>query len=120
PATIPKVYSRLIWHSFYSVKHICETAWDFEENQLDHFNLRTEWTVNSDVAIAAEYRHRSAYCFRKADPYNFFVDSFHSVKRLRKSQMSDRRDTLLAHIFYRLHPNWSVEFESRHGWNRHF
>ncbi len=120
PATIPKVYSKLTWNSFYSVRHICQTAWDFEENQLDHFNLRTEWTVNSDIAIAAEYRHRSAYCFRKADPYNFFVDSFHSVKRLRKSQMSDRRDTLLAHIFYRLHPNWSVEFESRHGWNRHF
>ncbi len=118
PAVIPKVYSRLTWNSFFRLKHICTTAWNFEENQLDHINLRTEWTVNSDLAIAAEYRHRSAYDFRKADPYNFFIDAYRSVKELRHSQMSDRRDTFLLHFFYRLHPNWAFECESRHGWNR--
>lgn len=120
PQTIPKMYSKFSWNSFYTVKHTCCTGYDFEMRQLDHFNLRTEWTVNADLAIAAEYRHRSAFDFRKADPYNFFVDAFHTVERLRRSQMSDRRDTFLLHFFYRLHPNWSVELESRHGWNRHF
>lgn len=119
-ATIPKIYSKFAWNSSPRVKHTCLTSWDFENRQLDHFNLRTDWTVNRDMAIAAEYRHRSAYDFRKADPCNFFVDSFHTIERLRHSQMSDRRDTFLLHFFYRLHPNWSVELESRHGWNRHF
>lgn len=118
PAFIPKAYSKVTWNSFYSVRHICWTAWDFEENQLDHFNLRTEWTIDADLAVSAEYRHRSAFDFRKADPYNFFVDAYHTVNELRRSDMSDRRDTFLFHVFYRLHPNWSVEFESRHGWNR--
>lgn len=120
PATFPKVYSKLIFNSFYTLKHTCSAAYDFEESRIDHFNLRTDWTVSSDFAIAAEYRHRSSYDFRKADPYNFFVDAYHSLKELRKSQMSDRRDTLLLHFFYRANPNWALEFESRHGWNRHF
>jgi hypothetical protein len=120
PAFIPKIYSKFAWNSFNTVRHICRTAWDFEENQLDHFNLRTEWTISTNLAIAAEYRHRSAYDFRKADPYNFFIDAYKTVSKLRASQQSDRRDTLLFHCFYRLHPNWSVEFESRHGWNREY
>ncbi|HRD56209.1 MAG TPA: hypothetical protein PLC42_07425 [Parachlamydiaceae bacterium] len=120
PATIPKIYSRISWNPFYSLRYTCSTAWDFEENMLDHFNLRSEWTISQDMAIATEYRHRSPYSFRKADPYNFFVDAFHPINRLRHSQMSDRRDTFLVHLFYRLHPNWSLEFESRQGWNRHF
>lgn len=118
PNVIPKVYSKLAWNSLHTLRHTCWTAWDFQENQLDHFNLRTEWTAGPNSAISAEYRHRSAYDFRKADPYNYFINAFHSVNFLRDTAMSDRRDTFLLHFFYRLHPNWSVEFESRHGWNR--
>lgn len=118
PQTIPKVYAQVIYYSSPFVRHTLDTAWDFYENQLDHYNFRTEWTVNADLAIAAEYRHRDAFAWRKVDYSNFILDSFRTISQLRHSSLSDRRDTLLLHFFYRFHPNWAVEFESRHGWNR--
>lgn len=116
--TIPKVYGNLIFNSFSFLRHSLETAWNFNQNQLDYYNIRAEWTINADIAAAVEYRHRSAYDWRKADRTNFILDSFRTVSQLRHSQLSDRRDTLLFHIFYRFHPCWAFEFESRHGWNR--
>jgi len=118
PETIPKIYSKLVWNSFTTLRHTMQTAWDFEERQLDHFNFLTEWTVNENFAISTEYRHRDAFDWRKADHSNFFIDAFRDIEELRDSQMSDRRDTVLLHFFYRFHPTWSIEFESRHGWNR--
>jgi hypothetical protein len=116
--TIPRAYSRLTFFSLRTVKHTIETAWNFEHNQIDHFNFRSEWTLNADFAIAFEYRHRSAFCWRKVDRENFFLDVFRSEHSLLHSQLSDRRDTLLLHFFYRFHPNWACEFTSRQGWNR--
>jgi hypothetical protein len=116
--TIPRIYGRLTFFSLPTVKHIFDTGWNIEHRQVDYFNLRTEWTVSSDFAIAAEYRHRGPYWWRKVAPENFFVDMFHSEQRLRHSQLSDRRDTLLVHFYYRFHPNWACELTSRQGWNR--
>nr|HEV8052604.1 hypothetical protein [Parachlamydiaceae bacterium] len=118
PQVIPKVYADVVFNSFSYLRHSFNTAWNFNQNLLDFFNVRTDWTVNADIAMAIEYRHRSSFDWRKADHTNFIIDSFRSVSRLRHSQLSDRRDTLLFHIFYRFHPCWAFEFESRHGWNR--
>lgn len=117
-AAIPKVYGNVMFNSFSFLRHNLETAWDFQNRVLDHYNISTEWTINADIAVAAEYRHRSPFDWRKADHTNFILDSFRSISELRHSQLSDRRDTLLFHIFYRFHPNWAFEFKSRHGWNR--
>lgn len=118
PATIPKVYGKFVWNTFSTLRHTMHSAWDFEEQQLDHFNFWTEWTVSDNFAISTEFRHRSAYDWRKADRNNFFIDAFRDIDELKNSQMSDRRDTLLLHFFFRFHPTWSLEFESRHGWDR--
>lgn len=115
---IPKVYAEVVLNSFSFLQHTLYTAWNFNQNLLDFFNLRTEWTLNENVAISAEYRHRSAYDWRKADHTNFMLDSFRTVHELVHSQVSDRRDTLLFHMFYRFHPCWAFQVESRHGWNR--
>lgn len=115
---VPRAYGRLTFFSLPNIKHVLDAAWNFEFRQIDHYNFRTEWTLNADFAIAFEYRHRDAYCWRKADKENFFLDVFHSEKQLRHSPVSDRRDTLLVHFFYRFHPNWAFEFTSRQGWNR--
>lgn len=115
---IPKVYADIVFNSFSFLRHSFSTAWNFNQNLLDYYNVRAEWTINADIAVATEYRHRSAFDWRKADHTNFILDSFRSVSQLRHSQLSDRRDTLLFHIFYRFHPCWAFEFESRHGWNR--
>lgn len=117
-AVVPKVYADLVINSLPFLKHIFSTAWDFSVNKLDHYNFRTEWTISRNVAIAAEYRHRDAYDWRKADHTNFILDSFRSISQLRHSLLSDRRDTFLLHFFWRFHPNWAMEFESRQGWNR--
>lgn len=118
PKTIPKVYTRLVWSFLPTLRHSLDAAWDIEENQLDHFNLRNEWTLNEDAAISLEFRHRSAFDWRKVDKSNFILDSFRSIQELRHSQVSDRRNTLLVHFFYRFHPSWALEFQSRSGWDR--
>ncbi|MBA3816217.1 MAG: LPS assembly protein LptD [Parachlamydiaceae bacterium] len=119
-AVVPKVYADVVFKVHPCLKHTLETAWDFSRNQLDHYNIRTEWTINDDLALSAEYRHRDAYDWRKADHTNFILDSYRSISQLRHSLLSDRRDTFLLHLFCRLHPNWAIEFESRQGWNRMF
>lgn len=118
PLTVPKVYSRVVFNSSYTLRHTIETAWDFFKNRVDHFNIRTQWTINPDLAISLEYRHRDAFAWRKVDYDNYILDAFHTIEELHHSQLSDRRDTALLHFFYRFHPTWAVEFESRHGWNR--
>lgn len=116
--SIPKIYSRFTWNSFPTLRHIFCVGWDTQRANFDHFNFRNEWTINPQAAFSVEWRHRNSYSWRKADPTNFILDSFRSEKQLHRSQLSDQRDTLLFHLFYRWHPNWAVEFESRHGWNR--
>lgn len=120
PATVPVVYSNVIWNSHPTLRHTVATAWNLWRNDLYHFNFRSEWTINDDMALAAEYRHRDKYDWRKADKTNFMLDSFRPVHELLRSQLSDRRDTIILHLFCRLNPDWAFEFESRHGWNRRF
>ncbi len=90
---------------------------ELEHQQLDCFKIRTDWTLSSDFAIALEYRHRGSYWWRKVDRENFFLDAFHTEQQLKHSQLSDRRETLLAHFFFRFHPNWAFQVTSRQGWN---
>lgn len=116
--TFPKGYLTLSTLSFSTLRHTIETAWDFQHGMLDHFNFKTAWTVANDLAIHGEYRHRSPFCWRKADPTNFILDAFRSEKELLHSPVSDRRDTLLVSLFYQYNPNWALFFEARHGWNR--
>lgn len=116
--TIPRIYGRFSYLPFPTVKCTLETAWNLEHNQVDYFSIRTDWTVSEDLAIAAEYRHRGPYWWRKVDRENFFLDMFHDEERLKHSLLSDRCETILIHFYYRLHPNWACEFTSRHGWNR--
>lgn len=115
---IPKLYTRLMFFFTPTLKQLTDAAWDFRHHNISYFNYRLDWTLNADFALAAEFRHRNAYSWRKIDPENFFLDAFHSEKRLAHSQLSDKRDTFLLHLFYRFHPNWACEMTSRYGWNR--
>lgn len=118
PETFQKLYCQTTLTLFDNLKHSIATAWNFGNNQLDHFNYRIEWTASSNFAIATEFRHRGAYDWRKADHDNFILDSFRSVDELLNSALSDRRDTLLLHTHYRFHPYCAIDFQIRHGWNR--
>lgn len=114
----PKAYLTVSTLSTPTLRHTIDTAWDFQHGELDHINFRVEWTVAQNLSIRAEYRHRSAWVWRKADIYNFILDAYHSEERLLHSILSDRRDTLLTNLYYQFDPNWALLFEYRHGWNR--
>ncbi|MEX2305573.1 MAG: hypothetical protein WD595_05240, partial [Waddliaceae bacterium] len=60
----------------------------------------------------------SPFDWRKANHKNFIIDSFRSIQELRNSNMSDRRDTFLAHLFWRFHQEWAFEGRTRIGWDR--
>lgn len=115
---IPRIYGQLIYSSLPTLRHTFNVAWDLQHAELYHFNYLTEWTLNSDCAVAMEYRHRSRFDWRKTERLNFILDSFRPESELLHSTLSDRRDTLLFHLFFRFHPNWALEFEMRNGWNR--
>lgn len=117
-SVIPRGYAELVFYPAATLRHVWDIAWNFERSEIDHINFRTEWTFNPNFAISAEYRHRESYDWRKVDRTNFILESFRSTHELRRSQLSDRRDTALLHFFYRFHPNWAIEYESRHGWHR--
>ncbi len=116
--SVPRIYNRLTWNMLSTVSHYLQTAWDTARNKVDHLNWRTEWTVNEDVAISGEYRHRSEYSWRKVDYDNFVIDFFRSEAELLTSPLSDKRDTVLAHVFWRLNPTLELEIAARHGWRR--
>lgn len=118
PYQIPRAYASFVLYPSSILKHHVDIAWNFQEKQLDYANFRSAWTFSPDFAIAAEYRHRSSYDWRKVDRDNFMLDAFRSVRELRHSALSDRRSTALLHFFYRFHPNWAMEYEARHGWDR--
>lgn len=115
---LPKVYAKVTYHALPTLKHTLGTAWNVQHNELDHINLLMEWTASHDLAMALEYRHRNRFDWRKVDHHNFILDSFHTQNEMLRSGLSDRRDTVLAHLYWNFHPLWSFEFEGRYGWNR--
>lgn len=120
PDVFQKIYANMIINPFPNIRQSISTAWNLQEGQLDFINGRIDWTYSANLAVSVEYRHRGPYYWRKVDYDNFVVDSFHTIERLYNSQLSDRRDTLLLHTYYRFHPYWAIEFQVRHGWNRRF
>lgn len=116
---VPKAYAKVVYNVSPFMRNTLIGGWDIERNMLDHWNYRIEWTVSTKAAIAAEYRHRSPFDWRKVDHTNFIMDSFREEEELRDSEISDRRDTVLLNFYYKFHPNWALGLQSRNGWNRH-
>jgi hypothetical protein len=93
-------------------------AWNFQESLLDYFNIRSEWTINENLALALEFRHRSKYDWRKANKENFILDAARTLSELLESPLSDGRNTILSKLYIRLSPRWTCQIESHHGWGR--
>ena len=118
PCLSPDLYTRCVLFPLPHIRYLIQAKWDTSRKQLGALNVRTEWTLDTDCALAFEYRTRNAYSWRKADPMNFYLEAFHTERVLRHSSLSDPRQTLLTHLFYRFHPNWAIEAMSRQGWGR--
>jgi hypothetical protein len=118
PKSIPKGYINVDFEPGGSLCFELDSAWNFAHHQLDFINSRGEWTVNENLALAIEYRHRGRFDWRKTDFYNFVLEASRSERELLNSPLSDRRDIVMARFFYRFNPNWEAELQYRHGWNR--
>lgn len=115
---IPRAYASLEWSPTPYWSTLVESSFDFEREDIDYTNVRTEFTLSENLAFSAEYRQRNPFSWRKVNHENFFLESFRNETALRNSLLSDERNTVLCHFFYRPEPNWAAEFQIRHGWNR--
>jgi hypothetical protein len=118
PRKIPRIYGDASWKATPYTTYYLNSAWDTKRDKFDHVNIGSLITLTEDAALTFEYRQRDAFCWRKLDTENFVIDSFRSERRLRHSQLSDRRNTILTGLFLRVHPDLMFEFKSRHGWKR--
>jgi len=119
PRKIPRVYADASWKATPYMTYFLNSAWDTKRDKFDHINVGSLVTVTDDIALTLEYRQRDAFCWRKVDTENFTLDFFRSERDLRHSQVSDRRNTILTGLFFRLTPELSAELKTQHGWKRH-
>lgn len=93
-------------------------AYNFQQQLFDYSNILTDWTVNEDLALGLEFRHRSRFDWRKANHENFILDVYRPIQDLLHSPISDGRNTLLSRIQMRLSPLWTLNLKSHFGWGR--
>lgn len=118
PKPFPKLTTNLSFNVGGSLHNDLIATWDLTHGGLGEFNYKTAWTVSKEFAIAAEYRQRNAYFWRKVDKENFVLDFFRSENQLLHSPVSDARRTLLLRFFYRFNHGLAFEWSSRLGWDR--
>lgn len=117
PQLIPRLYCMLLWQ-LPSLQCTIYNAWNFRHHLLDFSKLRLLWTVNENIAFSFEARYRSKYDWRKADHNNFILDVSRSETELLLSPLSDRRITILSHLFVRLNPLWEFDLSTISGFYR--
>lgn len=116
--SIPRVYTDLNFKATPETSYFANIAWDTKRKYFDHTNVGVMKTFSEYAAATFEYRHRSAYAWRKLDPDNFIVDSFRKESRLRHSELSDRRNAILAKLFLRFTESFAVDLQTIHGFHR--
>lgn len=112
----PKLYLDCLFQFTSHLKCKIESAWIIKKSTWDHFNISCQWSKNENIAISTDFFHRSKYSWKKSDHNNFTVDCAYSEKELLSSQLSERRNTLLAKMFVQPHPLLYYKFSLRYGW----
>ncbi len=110
-----KIWLASTWDATPKVSYKLDTAWDVRHDVVDHFNIAMRRTISRTLALILEWRQRSAYAWRKVDSENFIVDAVRHVKRLRHSEMSDKRKTLLCSLRWSPSPAVDIDFTSYYG-----
>ncbi len=115
--TVPKLYTT--WEFSYPSWHVAtDIVYNMQELLWDRTNIRSEWTLSENAALAIEFRHRSKYDWRKSDHDNYILDIDRPIDQLLHSPLSDGRDTLLSHFQFRFSPLWTCHIDTHHGWGR--
>ncbi len=93
-------------------------GWDFVHSLVDTFNLQAGWTFNENLALKAEFRHRSPWAWRKADFDNYVLDCSVRPDSLVCSPLSDPRNAAMAQAFVRFTPRLSTRLQAYANWGR--
>jgi hypothetical protein len=134
----PRLFTDLYTRSFFQTRHLSSSpyklwsdttwdatpwlswkvspAWDFMHKRLDHFNVAMRNTLSDSLALVLEWRQRSSYAWRKLDDENYVVDAARSYHRLRHSEMSDARKTIISSIFWNITPSNDIKLSLYQGW----
>ena len=118
PTPLPRLFGEIQWNISPYIFAGIDSCWDLVRHDLGYINTLLKWTWSENFALSTEYRHRNGYIWRKADPHNFMMEASATDAVLSHSILSDHRNTLLFHTFYRFVPNWTADFEYRKGWGR--
>ena len=94
-------------------------TWNVRTKCIDLYNLDAELTVNEDLALAVELRHRGRSYLRRANHDDATLEVTYPIEELIHSPLSDRRSTVLTRLHFRFAPKWTLHVESHHGWHRH-
>ena len=116
--TIPRCHAIIQWLPYNTVEIRNQIGWNIEKTQFDYYNTICDWTVSENLALSLEYRHRGSWKWRKANKDNFFIDAFCDEDELRSSVLSDRRNTILSRLYYKISHDWALKIQTRNGWNR--
>jgi hypothetical protein len=114
---LPKIYLNFEWNSPSYIINF-ENVYNVKQNKIDQSNFLIGYTYNENLAFKFEFRHRSKYFWRKANYNNFIIDVSKKEDELLLSPMSDRRNTILTKMYFRINPTWSCQVQSRHGFDR--
>jgi hypothetical protein len=117
-STFPRIYLDGTFKALSWLNFGLRSAWNQAHNRIDHFNPWMTGTLSEDLAFRIEYRARGRYAWRKANYDNFVLDTFTAEPTLLATPLSDKRQTLLSHLFLRLTPTLGTEWEGRIGWGR--
>ena len=91
---------------------------DTQHASIDRWNLSLLWTVNSKIALKAEWLYRSALGFRKVDPEDFTLDVNQNIDQLIASPISDRHHNMNFSSQFNLSRALTLRMESHMGWGR--
>ncbi|MCB1213160.1 MAG: hypothetical protein KDK40_02570, partial [Chlamydiia bacterium] len=70
---IPRIYTDLFVQPIPTWNQSIKVVWSTKHQALEDVRIRTEWTASADFALAAEFRTRSPFAWRKVDPNNFIL-----------------------------------------------
>lgn len=87
----------------------------FPKGTLDFLNILCRWTLSENDAVTIELRHRGPYAWRKADFFNFLLDTARPLQELLESPLSDPRQTWLLSLFHRFNPDLNCSLQLRQG-----
>lgn len=113
----PKAGVNLAWN-YPNLKITSDLRWNFNNHVLDFSNIFISYTVNANIALSIEYRHRSRYDWRKDNHNNFILDVTQPILTLLDSPLSDGRNVLLTKAELKLTPRWFCQMQMHNGWGR--